>query len=286
MSVKTVLIFLVSFVAAFSVRSGLAGETIRWGAADNPPFHILSGPAADTGYSDLVRIFFAERLAEYEHRKVVMTLSRLIESARNGEDYCYCNLRRTPEREKLFYFSNVTAVTPGPRLYVRKESPIRDLAVNETVSLEALLGSGKYSGVAETGRSFGPEASRIFKDHESSVRLQVCPDVAQKYLMVQNNRVDFFIEYPFVLQSYVKSAGKKQDLVSLKIEEHDPYVLSYVACTRTDFGKRVIARINEVLRAAKGTDAHRELFETPVRDLDEEARKEYDELYGRFLEMD
>jgi uncharacterized protein (TIGR02285 family) len=281
---RPVLFFLV-FVAALAAEPVRAGDTIRWGGADNPPFHIFSGPGADTGYSDIVRIFFADRLTEYDHQKVKMTLARLMENARNGENYCYCNLRRTPEREALFYYSDVTAVTLGPRLYVRKGSPILDMAEHGTVSLEALLDSGRYAGVAETGRSFGPDVRRVFEKHKSSVLLQVCPDVAQKFEMVHNNRVDFFIEYPFVLQHYVKTAGRKQDLVPLGIAEHDPYVLSYVVCTKTDFGKRVIERINEELRAVKGTPAHRELFATPARDLDENSRREYGELYGKFLKM-
>ncbi|MBG0791632.1 MAG: hypothetical protein H0S80_14165 [Desulfovibrionaceae bacterium] len=286
MPVKSILFSLMfAAVVLWPVAGHADGGLIHWGVTDDPPFHIVSGPDVDTGYSDMSRRFFAKRLTEYDHRKVRLTLARLMENARHGENYCYCNLLRTPERDKLFYFSDITAIAPGARLYVRQGSPILDLARDGEIGLEALLRSGRYVGVAEIDRFFGPNVQELFRTYNSSMLRLVTADVEQKCRMVHSRRVDFFIEYPFVLGHYVKIAGKKQGLVPIRIAEHDPYVFSHVACTKTDFGKRVIKRINEELRVAKGTDAYRFLFDMPARDLGEVSRREYAKLYDKFMKM-
>lgn len=273
-------------LALLSAAPCRAADVVRWGVADNPPFHILSGPRAGTGYSDIVRRFFIEKMPEYEHETVRVTLARLMEAAREGLDYCYCNLRKTPEREALFHYSDVTAVSLGPRLYVRPDSPILSQAEDGAVSLGELLDLDRYTGVAEQGRAFGPEIRSLFEAHGSSVRQLVCPDTARKYDLVADGRTDFFLEFPFVLQNYVKNEGKKGNLVPLKIKEQSPYVFSYVVCTRTGHGKRVIDRINQVLRAAKGTPEHRALFNTPAGDLGEAGKREYESLYEIFLKAE
>lgn len=272
-------------VVLLVVRPCAADDTIVWGVVDNPPYHIIDGPGANTGYSDLTRLFFSRHLPEFKHRTIELSLIRLLENARNGESYAYCNLRKTPEREKLFYYSDVTVVIPAPRLYVREDSPILDMVQDGTISLVDLLKSGRFVGISEKGRSYGPEIEKIFSEYGSPFCVRATPNTERIHELVSEGRADFYIEYSFILQQYLKDAGLESNLVPVKIAEHPPYVLVYAVCTRNEFGKKVIERINEVLRRTKGTAEYREMFLRPAENLDERSKSEYENLYEVFLKL-
>lgn len=231
----------------------------------------------------MIQAYFASHLVEYEHHKVRLSLARLFESARNKVDMCYANLRKSDVRESLFHYSDPVAMVPGPRLYVLKGSPIESLAKDGSISLVVLLSSGMYQGVAEKGRSFGAAIQQVLFDHGASMHLAVAADVAYKYEMLANGRVDFFIEYPFVVGRYARVLSETLNLTSLKIDEHKSFTSTYVVCTKTDFGRQVIENINEVIRSEKGSAAHRGVLMSPARDMGAQGRREYELLCERFL---
>lgn len=271
---------------AFAPSSVLAAEKVVWGGADNPPFHIFEGPHADTGYSDLTRIYYANRLPEFEHETVKLTLTRLFDIARNGGNICYCNLLKTPEREEIFYFSKVVALSPGPHLYVRIDSPIQSMAKDGAVSLEAVLSARKYKRVAEKGRAFGPGIQTLLETYSSPVNMALTSDIEHKYELLCAGRVDFFIEYPYVLERYLNHTGLDRCLTALRISEAAPYIPAYIACSKTELGARVIDRVNAVLQGGKGTQEQRAVFMAPARDLSEQGRREHEELYEIFKSLD
>jgi len=83
----------------------------------------------------------------------------------------------------------------------------------------------------------------------------------------------------FFTDRLAQDGHRKVKTAPSRLMEHDPCVPSYAACAKTGFGKRGIGRINEELRAARGTAAHRRLFEVQAGDLGERSRKECADLY-------
>ena len=65
--------------------------------------------------------------------------------------------------------------------------------------------------------------------------------------LLVRGRVDYTIGYPTTITNQQRTDDIGDDYVSYPMKEHHHYKKVYVACDNTDFGKKIIARINDNL---------------------------------------
>jgi len=79
--------------------------------------------------------------------------------------------------------------------------------------------------------------------------------------MLQNDRLDYLVEFANIAAYYEKSFGPSASWVGLPMTEDPEPVLSRVMCSRTPWGRAIIDRIDAILPEERVTDRYRRIVE-------------------------
>ncbi len=267
-------------VFSFCMGVAAAEETVAWMEVIFPPGYIQEGPFKGQGYEDVVTDILQENLPEYRHEVMMGNVARMFHEFKQKKNVCNVALFKTPEREKFMHFSIPSTFTLPNRL-IALAGGSESLHEGSAVSLDALLKKDVRLGVSR-GRSYGKPIDKVLKKYESdgSVFLHSGEDVFQSLLkMLLKGRLDYMLGLPEEAVYVAERMGVKDKIVTFQIQEskggYDAW-LGHVACSKTDWGKRLIDRINTILLKQRPTDRYRMAYE---RWLDENSIKIYSRLY-------
>ncbi len=283
------LLFLTVITLLPASASAAAKETgsITWMEADAPPFFIHSGEYKGQGYEDVVTDILQENLPQYSHDTISANLSRHFYSFKQGQKVCNVGLYRTPEREEFLYFSIPSFFTLPTVMVIRKDR-YADFGGSKTVSLDALLKKQNISIGREKKRSYGKNVDIVldrYKDQDN-VFIFEGEELSENFFkMIELGRLDAMISLPEEAVFQAEKLGIKDEIMTLTIEENqvgfDSW-LSYVGCSKTPWGKKAIAKINQILLRERSSKRYRQAYE---RWLDESSLDNYRKLYDQiFLE--
>ena len=266
-----------------------ARDTIIWMEADMPPFFILNGPLKGQGYEDLVSRIITRNLPEYEHRSVVANVGRFVYNLKHGLTVCTVGFYKIPEREKIAWFSLPSFFTLPAVLIVRRDRLDR-FPDPQTVSLDQVLAEGRLRIGIERDRSYGPAVDTVlarYRGRKNLVALSHQRQFSDLFRMMLAGRIDAVLGLPEEGMYHAELAGARDRVATLTISENQQGYkgwLSYVACSKTDWGRKVIERVNQVLLDQRPTAAYRGAYE---RWLDKNSRAVYRKLYQEvFLKVD
>lgn len=172
---------------------------------------------------------------------------------------CTSNRIKTKERLKHNFFSSAVNIFPSIRLYFLHNTRYQkniDLFKpllnenNELISFALLFNTFPELrlGVSK-GRSFGKDLDNQLINI-SSKNLIVRAGVGRyKALdkMLFKNRIDFNLKFPIEFKQELDAYPEKTSVDSLAIAGNDHYILGHIACSQSDFGRRVIERVNSTL---------------------------------------
>jgi|GEM_PF-2876560 len=196
---------------------------------------------------------------------------------------CMAGVLSTPERRKIFHYSQPFTLVLGLRLYVLKNSRMqRRLQFLQDpqgkVSLQAAwLKNARVLLGLDAERSYGAELDPLIRTPEKSKYLylkQSGVGIGELWPMLLQQRVDIILEYPFLLpETY------KQQLHSFPVAEATHTTAAYFACNRGKVGAEIIARLNTAIRSRVLTEHYLQLQLSEV-ELPEQAeyKKQYKEL--------
>ncbi len=258
-----------------------ATDTLTWMEADAPPFFIQSGPEKGQGYEDIVTAIIQENLPEYTHHRITATISRHYRDFKNGEKVCNVGLYRTPERERFLYFSIPSFFTLPTVIIIRKER-FADFGNSKTVRLEEVLQNTDLLIGRALNRSYGRYVDEILDRHRGAKNIFVYEGEQLSlnfFKMLELDRLDGVIGLPEEAMYLAEKLGIRDQVMTLTIEENQRGMdswLSYVGCSRTPWGRKVIDRINEVLLRERPTERYRAAYE---RWLDPSSLENYRKLY-------
>ncbi len=262
-----------------------AEETIQWAVMDWPPFYFLDGENKGKGISETILKFYQSKLTKYNHEEIKMRLARYIRQAEDKKDICMYGLLKTPEREKDLYYSYATAFGVTQRI-IMKTSTWKKLGQPETMSLEALLLKPDMSVIFQQKRAYGV-LNHIINKYQHSENVNIGAQSGfQLIKMLLLDRIDYIVEYPYPV-AMVSKKNKKLDLItSVRIEELPPYILSYCTCAKTPNGKKVIERINEIIRQYRASEEYWQTLSAGMNWMDKKSARYLKKLYkDMFLPM-
>jgi uncharacterized protein (TIGR02285 family) len=242
-----------------------ADDEIVWAVADWPPIFILpqgrapASPAAlGDGRADLAMAELIKRLPGYRHRFELVMPRRMWKSFADGHRFCHAVTLLTPERQKLAYFSPLM-LAPPMALAVRTDR--RPAGFGATgVSLQAVVAQPGLSGVVEVDRSYGEALDRIL-DAPPGVPRHTVSRTGQLVPLVGAGRYDYTLEYPFVVAYLQRQPGFAYPVESVSLAESREWLVSHVACTRGEWGRRVMLDIDAAIREAAASPALRRAAE-------------------------
>ncbi len=259
----------------------LARDSVTWMEAAMPPFFNQEGAIKDQGYGDEISRILQENLPDYDHTTVVTNITRHFYKFKQGEKVCSVGLYKTPEREQYTYFSIPSFLTLPPVIIIRKDRlPAFDnrfsISLEETLNKKLLM-----IGVAKD-RSYGTTLDAILGKHrnqENVVEFTGQELTVNLFKMLMIDRLDGLIGLPEEFLYQAEQMGIRDQLMTLTITENQNNYhgwMSNVGCSKNEWGKKIITKINSVLLEQRPTDRYRSAYE---RWLDPNSITTYRKVY-------
>jgi len=304
------LLFILLFQFNYLAHPEEARPTVYWAKTDIPPDFILRGPYAGTGYGDLLNNLMMTEIKMFNHETVIYpNWSRLKNEIRRSKDKVICTstlFYRHPEMRKEYkgkqLFSAPNFVFFLHNLVIKKTNLH---LFDKTVSLKQLLKNQNLK--LGYSRATGPKSSKIIGDYlgvnkdistmdvidrlkalgsKQNIVVRLSSDMVSGSLqMLLKERVDYILEYEFMVDFEAKRLGIEEQLVSLPIEEtlNDVSISAY-SCSDTPDGEKVIAEINRILIEKRDSKAYKILLQYLIP-KDSERKERYWEEYQKILSI-
>lgn len=257
---------------------------IHWMVADWPPVMILKDGRAPATPSDLgdgvvdrMLMDLTRRLPRYEHRFQLSTTRRTWHAMALGEPLCQASAFATPQRERLAYFTPAVLMPPVA-LVVRRELAAQLSPHGAAVDLQQLMLRSDLQGRLESARSYGATLDVLVGEQ---IPREPVSNIGQMAQLVSKGRVDYTLEYAATVEYWRRQGQLSQPLVALPLREGADWTVAQVACTRSPWGREVIAAIDAAIRAAAATRSYRDLvFSWQVAPPSEAERHRVDQFFS------
>jgi len=247
--------------ALLATAAAAHADTIRWVAQDVPPhFSFYQGHAprslAELGHGEVdgfMRVLLA-RMPQFKHEFVEASTARYEAASRSGETLCSTLHVRTPARAGWLYFSHLYPPLMSREIHVIvRRDALAQIAqgapADGRVVLADLLKRRDLNLLLARDRAFGPQIDKALAG-EVVPRLAVGAQLSSQLLdMLRAGRMDYTLEYPSVVNDYLKRVGDPEALVALPVAEGRSTLLATVSCSRTPAGRRHIEAIDAAVRA-------------------------------------
>lgn len=256
-----------TIIVPFSIFLSLASPALRasnaitWQTIHFPPLMILRGPDKGSGQLDHFLPYLQKQLPQYQHRNSEVNWARIFKSIEHGKNMCSNMVFKTTEREDIAEFSVPVAVALPIRIIMSKEN--KALIGNPTsYSLSKLIIDNRFKGALVNDRSYTPAIDKLLKRNQGSTNIERKAITSESLLtMLQLNRISYMIEYPATV-SYLTRNNKdfKNQFSSIAIDEISPFTLTYLACPKNAWGKKVVDDINKIIIEKHSSDEYIQLI--------------------------
>jgi uncharacterized protein (TIGR02285 family) len=278
---KTLLVTIFCFsLCSLSPLTGHAKDSIAWMEAVAPPFFIHEGVLKGQGYEDLITNIITDNLPEYDHTHMIANISRHYQQWKQGEKSCALAMYKTPEREEFAYFS-IPSVFTLPTVLIITIDNFKKFG-EKNVRLQKLLESNDFTIGRSSNRSYGVAFDKVldtYGNDNNTFMFEGAELSLNLFKMLLAGRIDALAGLPEEAMYLAETLGYKDQIMTLNIVEnqkdHDAS-LTYVACSKTEWGEKTIDAINNVLLKERPTKEYRAAYE---RWLDPSSIDNYRSLY-------
>ena len=250
----------------FISTNALANDkpVLTWYITNWPPAFILDGPRKGQGYAEKIIDILEDRMQEYQHKRIFLPYPRLLKYIERGEEGCYPT---NVYEEKANY--GVTSIphvlVSGHNIYIHNNNKDK-FPSSQEVSLTSRLNNPELTLGVRGDLEFGTILSPILKSHEKDTHLftrsgQDLVDGLVK--MLHRKRIDYFIEYNFVMEFAVnKIGGDINNFIEIPmLENKNEFIRGTVECPNTPWGKSIINKINKISLISRSSGKLRDLNE-------------------------
>lgn len=255
--------------------------TVLWFRPDYAPHSIISGPDQDKGTADLRAQAFWRRMPEFDHQWVTAAIPRILDQLGALPNACTPIFIRTPEREAVALFSEpVAKLLPNglitTRARLERFQPYR--RNDGAVRLDEALAGSKLRVATRRSRAYGVGIDDALKRHAGTPAIiettQSDALVSSLRKLANQDEFDGVIGYASELHYLARNHGL-EGLIYLAIAEAPALGQSHFACSKSERGAAVVARVNELLR---DPEVRREIVESYRAWLPADAAELYDRL--------
>ncbi|MFT5701208.1 MAG: hypothetical protein ACI8ZB_004097 [Desulforhopalus sp.] len=280
--IKSQLLIFFSLIFLSSIPSiVLAKDSITWMEAVAPPFFIHAGVLKGQGYEDFITEILAENLPQYEHSHMIANISRHYQQWKQGENSCALAMYKTPEREEFAYFS-IPSVFTLPTVLIIQMNSFDRFGGSKTLNLQQLLETKEFTIGRSNNRSYGVVVDNVLNKYGNELNIfnfEGAELSSNLFKMLLAGRIDALVGLPEEAMYLGETLGMKDQIMTLNITENQNdhnASLTYVTCSKTEWGKRTIDDINAVLLDKRPTERYRAAYE---RWLDPSSIENYRQLY-------
>ena len=256
---------------------------IVWASLDFPPFQIVDGPHRGSGSFDGLRDLLVREIGDVRHEVAAMSFARREDELRGGKLLCSPGMFRTPARERYLVYSKPALIHLDNRLVFLARNAAR-FPPGAEVDLEKVFTDRRLVGGIISGRSFAPNIDASIRYHGDSRNIQMrALKPSHMVELLLKGDIDYTIMFPHEAAFLERQAGRDGFLTTRSIAGTPPYILTHVACTRSEWGERVIARVNRILDEQRTRPGYRQFSERWYTAADQLLIRRY---YPRLVEAD
>ncbi|CAN2046443.1 TIGR02285 family protein [Candidatus Magnetomoraceae bacterium gMMP-13] len=261
-----------------------AEDSVTWMEALVPPIYIHEGQNKGQGYEDVITKILQKNLTDYTHDKMLANIARMYHEFKEEKKVCNTAFFKTPEREKFMYFSIPSTFTLPPAIIIKKTN-VNLFGNLKTVGLEDILKTKLKLGISRD-RSYGKYIDAVLEKYKKqrNVFVHSGKDVFASLLnMLLKNRLDYILGLPEEVMYRAEKFGIQDKILTIALKENENVYdswLGHVACSKNEWGKKFIEKINNILIKQRPTQAYRGAYE---RWLDENSIENYRRLYDEIF---
>lgn len=258
-AIKTnLLIAFIVIIPFMNGHSETSKETIIWPYFSYPPMYIVEGKTVKGFGGDIMHLLM-NQLTEYHHIPVNAPPVRIFKNIEHGEQYCAIGLVKTPDRERYMHFSRPCRVALPDVVIIRTSDRDRFNATHN-ISLRRLLQNRDLVMGNIRDASFGPEIDALIARFGKAAKTEQLSGTEATHgllKMLVSKRTDWFIWDPTSILIVAKKLNLTDQFLMFPIREAKPSIsVGYVACPKNEWGRKVIRRIDEVLRRETKTEQY------------------------------
>lgn len=274
------LVTLLAFKAAAAEKVHPAASTILWFFTSTGEKIPSAKSSLITSRHELFRLYY-HGLSGYNHSSQVATLPRIEHELRTKKLACY-PASSEADRRREFSYLTPQYVHPSPRLVLSKELATSLFKDKKSVSLADILENKKLKGVISKSRSFGPSIDKLLRTNPKNldiIPMEVFSNSALQ--MIKNRRAAYTIEYQFILKALTSHHSMFAEITSLPINDIDPVMTQYLACSKTPQGLEVVKKADSIIRENIRKPSY---WVGVLESVPEEDRKSFQKEIDRFIE--
>lgn len=260
-------ILLAGTPAAAVAAEPATGAPIFWYVRDWPPFNIQQGPAAGSGSYDLMLRQLIAAMPQFRHQVQLASLVKRQQLMQNNKAHCVFGVLKSPERERLMWFSDIAFYSPALKIVARADHQLwQQLPTEGGIDLATLL-QLPWTGMLEYQRRYAAQVERA-----ASKLLQVTDSASNLVALLKAGRADYIIEYPDRI-AYLATEHPDLTLRYVHLRGEPVAIPVYVACQKTAGGRQHIDAVNQALRQLKPTAAYQQAWLTGLSPLSQDELK-------------
>ncbi len=237
-----------------------ATEEIRWHIMDYPPLYIIDGPNKGKGAADILQKMLIDRLGnEYRHSSILVNDARSRHESKNGINACFVGgVYQDPD-----YISSIPVAAIPPHLIVIKKGNLKRFGDQRSVALKTLLDNENLVLGVQKDRSRGAILDGIIQQHKrrQNVKVRGLFTLPVLLKMISRDRIDYTIDYAYWVQQAIAHNKLKGEYDFIQIEENEGTIMrGGVVCTKNDWGREIIRKIDNILVDIRPTQEYRNIF--------------------------
>jgi len=229
------------FIVIMSTGYASANGSVPWLYADFTPCH-YNDEARKLGYCDQVTELVFEQLPQFELDRTLASIPRFYAMMEQEAFFCTVDLLWTKERaKKLVYSKPIYYVMPASVVLHKDNVRIRNLADKGVLDLDDLKSLDLFYGIRER-RFYGDEVNDFLNALPDKKSVYASDSEQRLIDMLHGGRLDVIFLNPVELPLY----NQEDQLMSIAIDDAK-LVPTYMSCTQSPRGKRIVYAINQVL---------------------------------------
>lgn len=237
-------------LALFSVNQVAANNdnTVIWALNEAPPFYMAAGPERGQGFCEKLVDAAIRATPEFIHDVQYVPNLRVEMLWQNNQNLCFpCMIYRDPPQSSVVY-SQITHHYPPHGIITRPElAKVMIAKFGNPIDLEALSKSAQYRFVQPAGRGYGDLQPLVVEYILSSLSTTVLTGDhgnASMFAMIESERVDYTIDYPFVMDYFAERSQSRFEFIPI-LQNHQQILAGAMACTDNPWGREIITAIDQ-----------------------------------------
>jgi len=204
------------------------------------------------------------------------SIQKAMQDIESNQNFCFAGLSKDKYKEEFIHFS-IPFIEILPNELVIRTADLKRfksyVGTNNSVNLHRLLQNSGFNFGYVKHRKYTPYIDRLIFLNEEKKHLlskeikEENDDIIQ---MLARDKFDYTIEYPTVFSYIKRDKLIEEEFSSFLIQSADSLSKLYVGCSRNEFGREVIKKVNAVI------NNNPDMFESFYRTwLDYDSKKQY-----------